>query len=187
MSLRLALLPLLALGCATSGPAQATARPASSPYVVAAPAPPGFDRAAAQRTTETHLRNLVRLDTQNPPGREILTARYFDSVFARIPGVERRIVEAGNERAFFVARLRAVRPTARPVLVMGHMDVVGVDTAKWETPPFEPTVKGGYLHGRGVIDDKGMLAATATAMEIFARDRARLTRDIVFFGSAGEE
>jgi acetylornithine deacetylase/succinyl-diaminopimelate desuccinylase-like protein len=187
MSPRLALLSLLALGCASSGAAQATSRAASGPYAVAAPAPAGFDRAAAQRTTETHLRNLVRLDTQNPPGREILTARYFDSVFARIPGVERRIIEAGNERAFFVARLRAMRPTARPVLVMGHMDVVGVDTAKWETPPFEPTVKDGYLHGRGVIDDKGMLAAAATAMEILARDRARLTRDIVFFGSAGEE
>jgi acetylornithine deacetylase/succinyl-diaminopimelate desuccinylase-like protein len=71
--------------------------------------------------------------------------------------------------------------------VMGHMDVVGVDTAKWETPPFEATVKDGYLYGRGAIDDKGMLAAAATAMEILARDRARLTRDIVFFGSAGEE
>lgn len=182
-----ALLSLLAaLGCASAGSAQSTPR-ATSPYVVAAPAPAGFDRVAAQRTTETHLRNLVRLDTQNPPGREILTARYFDSVFARIPGVERRIIEAGNERAFFVARLRAARATAKPVLVMGHMDVVGVDTAKWETPPFEATPKDGYLHGRGVIDDKGMLAATTTAMEILARDRDRLTRDIIFFGSAGEE
>ena len=184
-------LPLLsllaALGCASSGSAQPAARPAAGPYHVAAPAPAGFDRAAAQRSTETHLRNLVRLDTQNPPGRELLTARYFDSVFARIPGVERRIVDAGNERAFFVARLRALRPTARPVLVMGHMDVVGVDTAKWETPPFEPTARGGYLYGRGVMDDKGMLAATVTAMEVLARDRTRLTRDVVFFGSAGEE
>ena len=110
MSRLTALLSLLAVSCANSGAAQTASRPASSPYAVAAPAPAGFDRAAAQRTTETHLRNLVRLDTQNPPGREILAARYFDSVFARIPGVERRIVEAGNERAFFVARLRAERP-----------------------------------------------------------------------------
>ncbi|HEX6057379.1 MAG TPA: M20/M25/M40 family metallo-hydrolase [Gemmatimonadaceae bacterium] len=184
-------LPLLsllaALGCASSGAAQPAARPATGPYHVAAAAPTGFDRAWAQRTTETHLRNLVRLDTQNPPGREILTARYFDSVFAQIPGVERRIIEAGNERAFFVARLRAERATAKPVLVMGHMDVVGADTAKWDTPPFEATLKDGYWYGRGVIDDKGMLAATATAMQILARDRARLTRDVIFFGSAGEE
>ena len=178
---------LAAIGCASSGVAQTTPRPAASPYAVSAPAPAGFDRAAAQRTTETHLRNLVRLDTQNPPGRELQVARYFDSVFARIPGVERRIIEAGNERAFFIARLRAERPTTKPVLVMGHMDVVGVDTAKWETPPFEATLKDGYLYGRGVIDDKGMLAATATAMEILARDRSRLTRDVIFFGSAGEE
>lgn len=160
---------------------------AQSAYSVKAPAPAGFDRAAAQRSTETHLRALIGLDTQNPPGNEMITARYFDSVFARIPGVERRIVDVGGGRANFVARLRATRPTKKPVLILGHMDVVGADTAKWETPPFVATIRDGYLYGRGAIDDKGMLAAATTAMQQLSARRSRLDRDIIFLATAAEE
>lgn len=160
---------------------------AQAAYTVAAPAPAGFERAAAQRSTEAHLRALIRLDTQNPPGNEMITARYFDSVFARMPGVERRIIDVGNGRANFVARLRATRPSKRPVLILGHMDVVGADTAKWETPPFEATLRDGYLYGRGAIDDKGMLAAATTAMQQLSARRDRLDRDIIFLATAAEE
>ena len=160
---------------------------ASGPYAVKAPAPPGFDRAAAQRTTQAHLVRLIGINTQNPPGNEIATARYFDSVFKSIPGVETRILDAGEGRANFVARLRAPNATARPVLVMGHMDVVGADTTKWTTNAFEAVIRDGYLYGRGAIDDKGMLAATATALAELAKQRGSLKRDIIFLGTAGEE
>ena len=165
----------------------AAAEQGASPYTVRAPAPAGFDRAAAQRTTQAHLVRLIGINTQNPPGNEIATARYFDSVFRGIPGVESRILDVGNGRANFVARLRATNPTGRPVLVMGHMDVVGADTTKWTTNAFEATIRDGYLYGRGAIDDKGMLAATATVMVELAKQRGALTRDIIFLGTAGEE
>jgi len=176
-----------------TGCAQAQQRPVAavesggSPYAVRALAPAGFDRAAAQRMTQAHLTRLIGINTQNPPGNEIATARYFDSVFTGIPGVETRILDAGNGRANFVARLRAVNPTGRPVLVMGHMDVVGADTTKWTTNAFEATIRDGYLYGRGAIDDKGMLAATATALAQLAKQRGTLKRDIIFLGTAGEE
>lgn len=160
---------------------------AQSPYVVAAPAPAGYDRDAGQRATREHLERLIRLDTQNPPGNELITARYFDSMFTQTPGVETHVLVSTPNRANFIARLRAGRPTNRPVLIMGHMDVVGADTAKWETNPFVPTVKGDYLYGRGAIDDKGMLAAAATALQQLARQRDRLTRDIIFLATAAEE
>jgi acetylornithine deacetylase/succinyl-diaminopimelate desuccinylase-like protein len=156
-------------------------------YRVQAPAPAGFDRAAAQSATLEHLQNLIRLDTQNPPGNELLTAAYFDSVLARVPGVERHVLLAEEGRANFVARLRAANPTARPVLLMGHMDVVGADTARWDTPPFEATLRDGYLYGRGAIDDKGMLAAALAAFLDLARQPDRLTRDVIFFATAAEE
>jgi acetylornithine deacetylase/succinyl-diaminopimelate desuccinylase-like protein len=159
----------------------------SSPYAVKAAPPAGFDRAAAQRSTQAHLTRLIGINTQNPPGNEIATARYFDSVFTRIPGIETRILDVGGGRANFVARLRATNPTGRPVLVMGHMDVVGADTTKWTSNAFEATIRDGYLYGRGAIDDKGMLAATATALAELAKQRATLTRDIIFLGTAGEE
>ena len=161
---------------------------AQGPYAVRAAVPAGMSaRAAAQATTLRHLEALIRLDTQNPPGNELKTAMYFDSVFKTIPGVETHVLPAAEGRANFVARLRATRPTKKPVLVLGHMDVVGADTAKWDTDPFVPTLRGGYLYGRGAIDDKGMLAATLTAMTDLARRRDRLTRDVIFLATAGEE
>jgi acetylornithine deacetylase/succinyl-diaminopimelate desuccinylase-like protein len=71
-------------------------------------------------------------------------------------------------RANFIARLRATNPTKRAVLVMGHMDVVGVDTTKWTTPPFTATVRTATCTGRGAIDDKGMLADALAAMQQLA-------------------
>ncbi|HEX8320737.1 M20/M25/M40 family metallo-hydrolase [Longimicrobium sp.] len=158
-------------------------------YAVRAAAPAGLSRAQAQASTLAHLQNLIRINTQNPPGNELATALYFDSVLSRVPGVETHVlrVPTDSTRANFVARLRARNARQKPVLVMGHMDVVGADTSKWETDPFEPTFRDGYLYGRGAIDDKGMLAATLTAFVQLAAQRDRLDRDIIFFGTAGEE
>ena len=179
-------LSLVAIAGALSVGAAAAQDPT---YAVRAQAPAGLNRAQAQASTLAHLQNLIRINTQNPPGNELATAMYFDSVLSRVPGVETHVlrVPSDSTRANFVARLRAGNPRQKPVLVMGHMDVVGADTTKWETDPFEPTFRDGYLYGRGAIDDKGMLAATLTALVQLAGQRQRLDRDIIFFGTAGEE
>jgi acetylornithine deacetylase/succinyl-diaminopimelate desuccinylase-like protein len=152
------------------------------------PAPSGgFDRAAAQRDTLALLKQLIALDTQNPPGNEIRVAAHLDALLRGVPGIETRVLDPGDGRANFVARLRAVRPTRRAVLVMGHMDVVGADATKWQSPPFQGTERDGYLYGRGAIDDKGPLAATAIAMRMLAPLRNSLDRDIILLGTAAEE
>lgn len=52
------------------------------------------------------------------------------------------------------------------VLIYGHYDVQPVDPiALWRTPPFEPTVAGDYLYGRGAVDDKGPAFAILKALE----------------------
>lgn len=159
----------------------------ADPYVVQVRAPEGYDRARGAESARRHLEALIRLNTENPPGNELRTASYFDSVLASLPGVERHVLEAEPGRANFVARLRAVNATQKPVLVMGHMDVVGADTSKWTTPPFEPTERDGYLYGRGAMDDKGMLAATVAVLEQLAARREHLTRDVIFVATAAEE
>ena len=158
-------------------------------YKVAAPPPDGYDRARAERDVVTHLKNAISRDTQNPPGNELRLATYFDSVLKGLPGVETKILSAGDssDRANFIARLKAGRPSGKAVLVMGHMDVVGADTTKWTSPPFVPTEKGGYLIGRGAIDDKGMLSSALAAFVQLAGIRDQLTRDIVFMATAAEE
>jgi acetylornithine deacetylase/succinyl-diaminopimelate desuccinylase-like protein len=147
----------------------------------------GFDSAAAQRDTLALLKELVALDTQNPPGNEVIVARHLDRFLKGVPGIETRILDPGDSRANFIARLRATKPARRAVLVMGHMDVVGADAGKWTSPPFQPTERDGYLYGRGTIDDKGALAATAVAMRLLAAQRDSLDRDIILLGTAAEE
>jgi acetylornithine deacetylase/succinyl-diaminopimelate desuccinylase-like protein len=160
---------------------------AQTPPGIATPPPRGFDRAAAQRDTLTLLKQLIALDTQNPPGNEIRVAAHLDTLLRDVPGIETHVLDPGDGRANFVARLRATTPARRPILVMGHMDVVGADTAKWTTPPFQGTERDGYLYGRGTIDDKGPLAATATAMRLLAPLRNALDRDVILLGTAAEE
>jgi len=63
----------------------------------------------------------------------------------------------------------ARRGTSAPVLTFaGHTDVVPSGPVdQWHTPPFEPTIKDGYLYGRGAADMKGSLAAWVVALEEF--------------------
>jgi acetylornithine deacetylase/succinyl-diaminopimelate desuccinylase-like protein len=84
-------------------------------------------------------------------------------------GLERvRMVPAAGGPMVYGQWLRAAgRPT---VLVYGHYDVQPVDpVSQWQTPPFDPLVKGGNLHGRGASDDKGQMFTHVKAMESYLR------------------
>ena len=62
-------------------------------------------------------------------------------------------------------------PGKPTLLVYGHHDVQPVDPlGEWVTPPFEPSMRGGRLWGRGVVDDKGQVYIHAKAIEAFVED-----------------
>jgi len=82
-----------------------------------------------------HLGRLIQIDTTNPPGNEMVLARYLDQTL-RGAGVETHLFEPVANRAALVGRVRSVRPTAPPVLLLAHMDVVGVAAKSWTTNPF---------------------------------------------------
>jgi acetylornithine deacetylase/succinyl-diaminopimelate desuccinylase-like protein len=153
----------------------------------AAPPPAGYDRQAAAAETLKHLSALIALDTRNPPGNEERAALYLEAALADVEGVTTHVLPAGEGRANFLAHLHAASPSGRPVLVLGHMDTVGAQHEAWTTPPLEPTLRDGYLYGRGAIDDKGMLAAATTALRALAAQRAGLTRDVILLATAAEE
>lgn len=182
---RRAFLTALLLG-ASSLISPRTAR-GQSAYRLTVSAPPGFDREKAQSDTEAYLTRLIGLDTQNPPGNELLVAKYLESVLSSTPAIKTRIIEISPGRANFIARLRAPHRGKRAVLIMAHADVVGVDPTKWQTPPFQARLRDGYIYGRGTIDDKGMLAASMTALLGLAKGRNSLDRDIILLATAGEE
>lgn len=165
------------------GPRRGPARPAS-------PVPhPSIDWAAALTEVTRHLQQLIRLDTTNPPGNELAAARYLEGVLVNA-GVDTRVLEAAPGRGAVVARVRGTgeRP---PVLLVAHMDVVGVEREHWSVDPFAGEVRDGWLYGRGAIDDKGMLAANLETVLLLQRhviDRGmRLARDVVLVATADEE
>lgn len=158
---------------------------------IEAEAPTGLDRGQLLARARAHLTELIACDTRNPPGNELVAARYLDEVFSKIPGTTRHLLPVGDGRANFIARLKAPAATRPPVLVMGHMDVVGVEEDRWATPPLVAAVvdEGGeeYIHGRGAIDDKGMLSTALAAIQALAPRRNELDRDVIFLATAGEE
>jgi acetylornithine deacetylase/succinyl-diaminopimelate desuccinylase-like protein len=88
-----------------------------------------------------------------------------------------------------VARLRsaAMADPSRALLLVAHMDVVPVDKARWSVDPFGGIVKDGYLYGRGVLDDKGMLAANLAVFVELKRSAVHLNRDVIFLATTDEE
>ena len=83
----------------------------------------------------------------------------------------------------------AVRGDSGPLLVFaGHTDVVPPgDHELWHSPPFEPTIKDGYLYGRGAADMKGSLAAMITACENFISTTPDYKGRIGFLITSDEE
>jgi len=83
----------------------------------------------------------------------------------------------------------AVRGTQGPTLCFaGHTDVVPTGPEEnWQLPPFEATIKDGYLYGRGAADMKGSLAAMVVAVERFVADNPNHQGQIAFLITSDEE
>src|SRR5205807_8246703 len=89
-------------------------------------------------------------------------------------------------RPNLIARLKG-NGKKRPLLVMGHSDVVTVDESKWKFPPFSATRDGGYVYGRGTVDDKDNLTGGLMTMILLKRLNVPLDRDVIFVSESGEE
>jgi len=88
-----------------------------------------------------------------------------------------------------VDNLWARRGRGQPLLCLaGHTDVVPTGPLEhWSSPPFEPTLKDGMLHGRGAADMKGSLAAMVTAAERFCKAHPEHRGSLAFLLTSDEE
>lgn len=134
------------------------------------------------------LQDLIRVNTTNPPGNELAAAKYVGSILQK-EGIPFEIFESTPGRGFLVARLNAgpFPDPSHALLLMAHLDVVGVDKSKWTVDPFGGVIKDGYLYGRGAIDDKGMLAANLAVFIALKRANAHISRDIILLAEGDEE
>jgi acetylornithine deacetylase/succinyl-diaminopimelate desuccinylase-like protein len=146
---------------------------------------PAVDWKAERAEILRHYRALVQIDTSNPPGNETSVVNYLKGVFeaASIP-VKTFALEPA--RANLVARIKG-NGSKRPILIMAHTDVVGVQREKWPVDPFGAVAKDGYIWGRGTKDDKDKLTANLITMLLAKRLDVPLDRDLIFLAEAGEE
>lgn len=145
---------------------------------------PDFSQLTDRATA--HLQALLRCDTQSPPGNEILAATYIRDVLAA-EGIDAEFVTAAEGRVSVIARLSATEPTGRPVMMMGHIDVVTVDRDQWERDPFSGDLVDGFIWGRGAVDMKGQVAAELAAFIALKQQNVPLSRDVIFCAFADEE
>jgi acetylornithine deacetylase/succinyl-diaminopimelate desuccinylase-like protein len=144
-----------------------------------------IDWSATNDESVALFRDLLRIETVNPPGNERPAAEHLARLFAK-EAIEHELLERKPGRTSVVARLRG-DGTAGPLLLNGHLDVVPVDREHWTHPPFDAVEADGCIWGRGAIDMKNMVAMSAMTMLLLKRSGARLTRDVIFAGVADEE
>ena len=130
-------------------------------------------------------RDLIRVDTTNPPGNETLGADVLDAYLAR-NGVRAERVARDPARANLIARVEG-RGTGPTLALVGHTDVVYADPADWSTPPFGGEVHDGHLWGRGALDMKCQTAASAVALAVLARSGWAPNGDVLLIAEADEE
>ena len=147
---------------------------------------PGPDERALRDETAALLRELIRIDTSNPPGHETPAALLLRE-YLECSGVECELVARRPDRANLVARIRGAG-TGPSLALLGHTDVVPADPAGWRHPPFGGHMDGdGYIWGRGAVDMKNETASRAVTMAVLAREGFRPNGDLLFVAEADEE
>jgi acetylornithine deacetylase/succinyl-diaminopimelate desuccinylase-like protein len=143
------------------------------------------DWGAKEAETLDYFTSLLRIDTTNPPGNETRAAQAIEAVLER-EGIPVRLFALEAGRANLVARLKG-NGSKRPILIMGHTDVVGVQRERWSVDPFAAVRRNGLIYARGANDDKDHVVAAMMVLLELRRMRVKLDRDVIFLAEAGEE
>lgn len=182
---------LTAAGCAARQPAPPLAGPSSAPVmetpgrVALISAPGEADWAALGGEAAALLSQYVRINTTNPPGGEMVAARWLAAVLRR-DGIEAQVFEPTPGKANLYARLRG-DGSARPLILLNHMDVVLASPEYWQVDPFSGVTQGGYVWGRGALDMKGEGIVQLMTLLILKRAAVPLKRDVIFLATSDEE
>jgi len=128
-------------------------------------------------------RDLIQIDSR--AGNETKAVEYIRKVL-EAEGLKTKTFALDSARANLVARIKG-NGSKRPLLILAHTDVVGVQREKWPVDPFSAALKDGYVWGRGSVDDKPVLTATMMAMLLLQRNHVALDRDVIFLAESGEE
>lgn len=136
------------------------------------------------RTIEL-LRDFLRIDTTNPPGNEEKAALFIQE-FLRREGIASEIYQAQPGRANILSRIKG-KTGGKPVILLGHIDVVPAKRDEWCCDPFAAEVRDGFLYGRGTIDMKAQVICQLASFVELALQGTPPKRDIIFLATCDEE
>ena len=145
--------------------------------------------AARHRTLPRQIyRELVEINTTDTAGD---TVRAADAMAARLragglPAADVQVLSSGPRKGNLVARLRGTG-VLRPLLLIGHLDVVEAKREDWDFDPFRLQETDGYFRGRGAIDDKAMGSIFVANLIRYAEEGLRPDRDIILALTSDEE
>lgn len=149
------------------------------------------DWAKVEAETLKHFTEIVKINSADPGGSEKPVVDYIKKVLDA-EGIESKIFTMENfadpaiVRPNLIARLKG-SGKKKPILIVGHTDTVNVDQKKWTHGPFSAHREGGYVYGRGTVDDKDNLVAAMMSIILLKRQKVQLDRDVIFMAEAGEE
>ncbi|WP_040162061.1 M20/M25/M40 family metallo-hydrolase [Mobilicoccus massiliensis] len=135
------------------------------------------------------LKRMVSFDTQNfgKGGKTRAHAEMLKAVWERA-GVSTEIIPTPiTDNVHLIARIKGTSSANKPILLLGHSDVVPVEKENWSVDPFAGTVKGGEIYGRGTLDMKGANAAFISALLRHLSEGHTFDRDIIVLTDADEE
>jgi len=131
------------------------------------------------------FKDLLSIDTSNPPGNESEAARYISSLLGE-QGLQSRLIESEPSRGSVVAEIRGQGD--KSLTLLGHLDVVPPGPIDlWESPPFFPAERDGNIYGRGAADMKNLVAAQVVAFLKLHREGFRPKGRLVLAETADEE
>ncbi|MCK4819036.1 M20/M25/M40 family metallo-hydrolase, partial [bacterium] len=143
-------------------------------------------RASQERLIEL-TSHLVRIDTQNPPGRTGTIVKTVAEILQSVDGIELESCISEEPIVNLVARIRG-RSSGRRLIFNGHLDTYPIgDSSLWSVDPFDAELKGGKLYGRGTADMKGGISCSLVAFETLADFRDAWSGELVVTLAGDEE
>ncbi len=155
---------------------------------IAAIAAPDRNSPHAKKTFEIY-KTIVEIESSKKLGNVPKLARYLadELIAAGLDEDDVEVVPVGTE-AVLIARYRGDGSSGkRPILILGHMDVVEARPEDWERPPFELTSDDTYFYARGTIDNKFGIAQVTSTFIRLKKEGFVPNRDLIIAFSGDEE